>query len=86
MSESGRVALPDVWYGREALPNVHEWLGGLPGYPGVVEMPCRMSEKASQPLPDIREVLLTTPGHPGVVMRTSRMFDSGREDLPHVRE
>ena len=30
--------------GRLALPDVQEWSGGPPGYPGLVGRPCRMSE------------------------------------------
>ena len=53
MSESGlealpdvqelSKALPDVWDGREAIPNVRKWLGVPPGCPGVVRRPSRMS-------------------------------------------
>ena len=52
--------------GRVALPNVREWSGGLPGCPGVVGRPSRMSESGlvrpsqmfgsgRKALPDVRE-------------------------------
>ena len=39
---------------REALPDVREWSGGLPGFLGVVERPSWKSGSGRQELPDIR--------------------------------
>ena len=57
-----REALPVV---REALPAVREWLGDLPGCPGEVGRPSRMSLRGGGPIrlsergrlavPDFRE-------------------------------
>ena len=65
MSESGREALPDVW----------EWLRGTPGCVGVVGSPSWMSESGQGGPPGCR----------GVVGRPYRMSRSGREALPDVR-
>ena len=61
--------------GREALPNVCEWSGGLPGCPGVVGRPSRMFERGLEALPNVW-------GDQG----PSRMSRSGRKFLPNVRE
>ena len=48
MSESGLdEALSDVW----------EWSGGLPGCPRVVGRPSRKSESGRETIPDVREWL-----------------------------
>ena len=39
---------------REALPDVREWLGGPPGYPGVVGRLSRMSGWGREALLDVR--------------------------------
>ena len=41
--------------GREALPNVREWSGGLPVCLGVVGSPSRMSRSGWESLPNVRE-------------------------------
>ena len=51
MSGSGRETLPDV---RETLPDVREWSGGLPGCPGVVKRPSRISESGREAILDVR--------------------------------
>ena len=43
--------------GREALPEVREWSGGLPGCPGVVGRPSRMSGSGRESLTGGREAL-----------------------------
>ena len=66
----------------EALWDVWEWSGGLPGCLGVVGRPSRMSESG-------REAWVWLKGYPecpGVVWRLSRKFGSGRETIPDVRE
>ena len=40
--------------GREALPNVREWLGGPPGCPGVFGRPFRMSGNGREANLDVR--------------------------------
>ena len=94
MSLNGREALLDVWYGREALPNVHEWSEGLPGCPGVVGCSGRPVNH-SRMSGSCRESLRMS-GRPsrlsGMVERPSRMSTSGRmsrkacQPLPDVRE
>ena len=39
--------------GREAFPDVREWLGGLPGRPGVIGRPSRMSASDRDVLEDL---------------------------------
>ena len=41
--------------GREALGDLREWLGGSPGFPGVVGTPSEMSKSGWETLPDVRE-------------------------------
>ena len=41
--------------GREVLPDVQEWAGGPPKFPGVFERPSRMSGNCREALPDVRE-------------------------------
>ena len=79
-----------VW---EALLDVREWSGGLPGFPEVFGRPSRMSECGRETLPDVQKALtdardcLEGPlGCPRVVGRPSRMSGSGWEALPDVRE
>ena len=38
----------------KALMDTREWLGVPPGYPGVVEMPTRMTRSGRKAFPDIR--------------------------------
>ena len=64
---SGVVRTPSRMFGsgREALPDVREWLGDPPGYPewseghsgcpGVVERPSQMSGSGRDALPEVRE-------------------------------
>ena len=40
--------------GRESLPDVWEWSGGPPEYPGVVGKTFRMSGSGQKILPDIQ--------------------------------
>ena len=42
--------------GREALPDVLEWSGGLPGSLRVVGMPSRMSGSGREALPEVRQL------------------------------
>ena len=83
MSGSGREAFPDVW----------EWLGGPPRCPGVVGRPYRMSGSGPDTLPGCPKGPPGCPGRsggpagcPGVVWMPSRMSGSGREALRDVRE
>ena len=55
--------------GREALSIVREWSGDpsarpecLPGYPGGVGMPSRISSSGLEALPDVREGSEDPPG------------------------
>ena len=41
--------------GREALPDVREWSGGLSGCPGVVVRPTQMSRSGREAFPDVRQ-------------------------------
>ena len=68
--------------GRDALPNVWEWSGGPPRYPGVVERTSRMSRSGRETLPNVRECweALTN------VQKACRMSDSVWKALPDVRE
>ena len=59
--------------GWEALPDFREWLGGLPGYPGVVERSSRMSVSGREAIPDVREWSGGHPGCPKVVGKPSRV-------------
>ena len=71
--------------GREALPNVREWLGGSAGCPGVVRGPSKSPGVVRRPTQ-----------MSGSGRRPSRMSGSGREDcrmsgsyrkaIPNVRE
>ena len=82
MSGSGREALPDVW----------EWSGGLPGCPGVFGWPSRMCSSSKVALPDVGsspgcpELVGNPPRCPGLVQRSSSMSKSGQEALLDVRE
>ena len=60
----------------EALPDVREWSGIYPGYPGVVGRPSQMSGNDRDALP----------GCLAVVGRPSRMSGSCRKTLPDVWE
>ena len=62
MTGSGREALPDVWEWLGGLPDVREWSGDPPGCAGG------------------------SPGFSRVVRRPSWMTGSGLETLPDVRE
>ena len=53
--------------GRDALPNVQEWLRDPPGSPGVVGNPSQMSRSGREGLLDVREFSGDPPGCPGVV-------------------
>ena len=63
--------------GREALPDIQEWSGGLPGCPEVVGKPSRMSGC-------VQKWSGGPPGCPGVGGKFSGMSGSGRETLPDV--
>ena len=74
--------------GREALPDVQEWLGGPPKCAGVVVRPSRvvgrpswMSESGWDAFLVVWEWSGGPPGCPGVVWKPSRMSGSGREAL-----
>ena len=41
--------------GQEALPDVREWSGDLPGCLGVVGWPSRVSVSGRETLPNVRE-------------------------------
>ena len=41
--------------GREAIPDVREWLKGPSKCPGVVERPSRMFVRGQEALTDVRE-------------------------------
>ena len=69
--------------GLEAHPDVHEWSGGPPGCPGVVERPSRMSGSGREAHLD---GLGDPPGCPELVWRPCRMSESGCEALLNVRE
>ena len=43
--------------GRDSLPDVREWSGGLSGCPGVVGRPTRMFERPSRVSESSREAL-----------------------------
>ena len=79
-------ALLDVPVGLETFPHVRQLSGGLPGCPGLVGRPYRMSVSVREALPNVREWSRVAPGCPGVVGRPSRLFGTGREALPNVRE
>ena len=75
-----------------ALQHVQEWLGDLPGCPGVVgrsyqmsRTHSRMSGSSQKPLRDLWEWSRCPPGCQGVVGRPSLFCRSGRESLPDVR-
>ena len=53
--------------GREALPDVREWLGGPPGCPGVVCSRSQMSGTGQETLSDVWELLGGPFGCLGVV-------------------
>ena len=61
------------WRGLDALRDVREWSGSTPGYPGVVEMPSRMSVSGREALPGVREWSGVPPECPAVVGRPSQM-------------
>ena len=67
-------------------PDVQEWSGGFPGYPGVVGSPSRMSGSDRETLLDDWEWSGGPTGCPGVVGKPSRMSGSGRDALPDVRK
>ena len=72
---------------RESLPNIREWLGGPPGYPGavgrharcpgVVKWLSRMSGSGQEALPDIREWSGDPHGYPEVAGRPPRLSMCG---------
>ena len=79
--------------GREALPDVREWLGGPSGCPEVIGRHSRMSGSGWEDLPgdqkafpEVWEWSGDPPGSPGVVGNPSRMSGCGREALLDVRE
>ena len=41
--------------GREVLPEVQEWTGGLPGFQGVVGRSSRKSGSSREVLPEVQE-------------------------------
>ena len=61
----------------EALPNVREWSGVPPGYPGV-------SGSGREALPDVREWSGGPPGCPGEVGRPTQMSGRAQNALPNV--
>ena len=71
MSGSGREAFQMSGSNREALPDVQVWLGGPPGYQGVVGNPSWMCGGS--------------PGSQGVVGRPYRMSGKSWETLLYVR-
>ena len=75
-SRKGRVALPGVENGWEALPEVREWSRGPPKGPGVVR----------KALPDVRQWSGGPLGGPGVDERLSRIFRSDWEEDPDFWE
>ena len=52
-------------YFREVLSDVREYSGGLPGGPGVVGMPSRMSGSGRETHPNVREWSRNPPGCSG---------------------
>ena len=72
MSGSCLETLPDVPEGWEAIPDVRQLSGGLPGCPGVFGRPSRMSERPTRMPWSGQETLPDVP--------------EGWEDLPEVRE
>ena len=83
MSESGCVALPDVW----------EWLGNPPNCPGVVGRPYWISGSGRVALPVVREWSGGPPGCTGEVRipswmsgKPSRISGGGGKVLSNVRE
>ena len=50
------------WSGREALPDVRQWSGDTPEYPGVVGRLSWISNSGWETMPDVRE---WSKGHPG---------------------
>ena len=61
--------------GREALPEVREWSGGLPKGLEVVGRPSRRSGSGREALQEVQQV-----------ERHTRTSESGQEALPEVRE
>ena len=88
-SGRGQEALLKVWKGWEALPEVQEGSGRLPGDPAGVGMPSGRSRRPWRPawcsgrgqvvLPEIRKELGGPPGGPGGVGRPSRRSGKSRE-------
>ena len=52
MSRSGWESLTGGW---ESFPDVREWSGGPPGYPGVVGRPSWMTGSGLEALPVVRD-------------------------------
>ena len=78
--------------GWEALPDVREWSGGPPGYPGVPPDVCvclggflGCLGVVGRP-PDVRVWLEAPLRYPGVIGRPFRMSGSGREHLLDIQE
>ena len=55
MSGSGGRHLRITGSGREALPIVLEWSGGLPECPGMVERVSQISGRSREAIPDVRK-------------------------------
>ena len=70
---------------REALPDVRQWSGTPPGYPGVVGRPPKCQGVVGGP-PRCSGVVGGSSGCLGVVERSSHISGIGRETLPNVRE
>ena len=88
MFGSGREAFPESGSHPEALPDVREWSGGLPGCPGVFGWPSRMCSRSKVALPDVGsspgcpELVWNSPRCPGLGRRSSSMSKCGREAHP----
>ena len=93
MSGNSRESLQEVWealldvpVGLKAFPHVRQLSGGLPGCPGLVGRPYRMSVSVRETLPVVRHWSRGLPRCSGVVGSLSHMTGGGREFLPDVRE
>ena len=67
MFRSGREALPDVREWLVGLPDVLQWSGGPPECPEVVERPSRKSSSSRKAFPDDHDWSGVPPECPGVV-------------------
>ena len=57
MSGSGREALPNVWEWLETFLDVREWSGGTPACARVVRTPFRKFGSGREAFSDVREAL-----------------------------